>query len=103
MKIISYFFSSIFALAFFLSLIIFHPLQWVGLKIGYQSHKNVVDVLNWILTKSLLIIGNTVSCKIAHPIPKNTTIIFAANHQGLFDIPPIIWYLRSIIVSLFQK
>lgn len=103
MKLISYFFSSIFAFVFFLSLVIFHPLQWIGLKIGYQAHKNVVDILNWILTKSLIIIGNTVHFKVTHPIPENTTIIFVANHQGLFDIPPIIWYLRKYHSKFVSK
>ena len=103
MKLISYFFSSIFAFVFFLSLVVFHPLQWIGLKIGYQSHKNVVDILNWILTKSLLIIGNTVQFKVTHPIPENSTIIFVANHQGLFDIPPIIWYLRKYHSKFVSK
>ena len=103
MKLISYFFSSIFAFVFFLSLVVFHPLQWIGLKIGYQSHKNVVYILNWILTKSLLIIGNTVHFKVTHPIPDNSTIIFVANHQGLFDIPPIIWYLRKYHSNFVSK
>lgn len=95
MKIVSYIFSSIFGLVFYLILLIFHPLQWLGLKIGYQAHKNVVDVLNWFLTRSLLLIGNTVHFKKHHPIPENTTIIFVANHQSLFDIPPMIWSLRK--------
>ena len=103
MKIISYFFSSIFALVFFISLLIFHPLQWIGLKIGYQSHKNMVDILNWILTKSLLIIGTTVRFTETYPIPKNTSIIFVANHQGLFDIPPMIWYLRKYHSKFVSK
>tara|TARA_B100000780_G_scaffold276885_1_gene246391 strand:+ start:1166 stop:1891 length:726 start_codon:yes stop_codon:yes gene_type:complete len=103
MKIVSYFFSSIFGLVFFLSLLVFHPLQWIGLKIGYQSHKNVVDILNWVLTKSLLLIGNTVRFTENYPIPKNTTIIFVSNHQGLFDITPMIWYLRKYHTKFVSK
>ena len=103
MKIISYFFSSIFALVFFISLLIFHPLQVIGLKIGYQSHKNMVDILNWVLTKSLLIIGTTVRFTETYPIPKNTSIIFVANHQGLFDITPMIWYLRKYHTKFVSK
>lgn len=30
-----------------------------------------------------------------YKIPENETIIFAANHQSLFDIPPMIWNLRK--------
>ena len=95
MKFISYLFSSIFGVVFLLILLVFHPLQWIGLKIGYQSHKNVVDLMNWFLVKSLLIIGNTVKFTKHHSIPKDATIIFVANHQSLFDIPPMIWALRK--------
>lgn len=95
MKILSYLFSSLFGFLFFTILLIFHPLQWIGLKIGYTAHKNVVDVLNWFLTKSLLVIGNAVFFKKNYSIPENKTIIFVANHQSMFDIPPIIWYLRK--------
>ena len=103
MKIVSYIFSSIFGLVFYLILLIFHPLQWLGLKVGYQAHKNVVDVLNWFLTRSLLLIGNTVHFKKHDTIPENTTIIFVANHQSLFDIPPMIWYLRKYHPKFVSK
>ncbi len=51
--------------------------------------------MNWFLTKSLLLVGNRVQFIKHHPIPKNTSILFAANHQSLFDIPPMIWSLRK--------
>ncbi|MEQ6124986.1 lysophospholipid acyltransferase family protein [Pseudotenacibaculum sp. MALMAid0570] len=95
MKIISYLLSLIFGVVFFLILLIFHPLQWVGLKFGYKSHKNIVDIMNWCLIQALLILGNRINFVKHYPIPENTTIIFAANHQGTFDIPPMIWYLRK--------
>lgn len=103
MKVVSFLFSSIFGLIFFLLLLIFHPLQWIGLKIGYKSHKNVVDLLNWFLTKSLLVLGNTVHFTKKYFIPENKTIIFVANHQSLFDIPPIIWYLRKHHAKFVSK
>lgn len=95
MKILSYFFSVLFALVFFIILLIFHVIQWIGLKFGYQSHKITVDWLNWFLVKSLLLLGNTVHFKKHFPLPENTSIIFVANHQSMFDIPPMIWYLRK--------
>ncbi|MDT7831209.1 lysophospholipid acyltransferase family protein [Flavobacteriaceae bacterium S356] len=95
MKILSYLLSPIFGLVFFLILLLFHPLQWIGLKIGYRTHKFVVDLMNLCLVRSLLLLGNTVKFKKHYEIPKNATIIFAANHQSLFDIPPMIWWLRK--------
>ena len=96
MKILSHILSPIFAITFLLLLVIFHPLQWLGLKLfGYKGHKSVVDVLNFFLVKSLLILGITVRLKNEHKLPKNTSLIFVANHQSTFDIPPIGWYFRA--------
>lgn len=104
MKIISYILSSIFAIVFYLFLIIFHPLQWLGLKIfGYKGHKFVVDYMNWFLTKSLLLLGTSVTVENKQKLPENTTLIFVANHQGMFDIPPIIWAFRKYHPKFVSK
>ncbi len=104
MKIISYLLSSIFAIVFFLLLIVFHPIQWLGLKIfGSNGHQNVVNVMNWFLVKSLLILGIPVRLKNEHSIPENETIIFVSNHQSMFDIPPIIWFFRKHIPKFVSK
>ena len=95
MKFLSYFFSCVFGIVFFLILLVFHPIQWIGLKLGYQAHKKTVDCLNWWLVKSLLILGNAVTFTKHSPIPENASIIFVANHQSMFDIPPMIWHLRK--------
>jgi 1-acyl-sn-glycerol-3-phosphate acyltransferase len=104
MKIISYIFSSIFALVFFSLLIIFHPLQWIGLNVfGYKGHKFSVDIMNWFLTKSLIILGIPVTIENKQKIPENKTIIFVSNHQGIFDIPPIIWSFRKYHPKFVSK
>lgn len=103
MKFLSYIFSTLFAVVFFLILLIFHVFQWIGLKFGYKSHKVTVDWLNWFLVKSLLVLGNTVTFKKHYPIPENTSIIFVANHQSMFDIPPMIWHLRKYHPKFVSK
>jgi len=96
MKIVSYILSPIFALVFYALLIIFHPIQWLGLKLfGYKGHKFVVDYMNWVLMKSLLFLLVPVKIENEHDLPENTNLIFVANHQGMFDIPPIIWKFRK--------
>ncbi|MGG8496077.1 lysophospholipid acyltransferase family protein [Tenacibaculum sp. TC6] len=96
MKIISHLLSPIFGLVFFLLLLIFHPIQWIGLHVfGKKGHQKVVDFMNWCLVKSLLILGIRVKLINKHKLPENTTILFVANHQSLFDIPPVIWYFRK--------
>ncbi|MFY0631955.1 MAG: 1-acyl-sn-glycerol-3-phosphate acyltransferase [Flavobacteriaceae bacterium] len=95
MKVISYFFSLVFGVVFLLILLLFHPIQWICLKLGYTPHKKSVDLMNWFLTKSLLLVGNRVQFIKHFPIPENSTVLFVANHQSLFDIPPMIWSLRK--------
>ena len=96
MKILSYILSPIFALVFYTLLIIFHPMQWLGLKLfGYKGHKFVVDYMNWVLMKSLLFLLIPVKIENNYDLPEDTTLIFVANHQGMFDISPIIWKFRK--------
>ncbi|MBA6156863.1 1-acyl-sn-glycerol-3-phosphate acyltransferase [Tenacibaculum sp. S7007] len=104
MKILSYFLSSIFAVVFFSLLLVFHPLQWIGLKLfGQNGHQNVVDIMNWFLIKSLLILGIRVQVENDQDLPENTTLIFVSNHQSTFDIPPIIWHFRKHYPKFVSK
>lgn len=104
MKILSHILSPVFAIIFYVLLIIFHPLQWIALKLfGHKGHQKVVDVLCWFLIKALLFLGVTVSFKNNYKIPSKRTIIFVSNHQGMFDIPPIIWFLRKYVPKFVAK
>ncbi len=104
MKIISHILSPIFALVFYSLLLIFHPLQWLGLKLGGQDgHQKVVNIMSWFLVKSLLFLGVIVKFKNEHDIPKDKTIVFVSNHQGMFDIPPIVWFLRKHVPKFVSK
>lgn len=96
MKLISYFFSLWFGLLFSFILILFLPLQWLGLKLlGYKGHKAVVDFMNFLLVKCLLLLGVSVKYTGEKDLPPATTLIFVSNHQGLFDTPPLSWHFRK--------
>ncbi len=96
MKFLSYVLSSVFAVIFFLTILIFHPLQWLSLNLlGKNSHKKVVEVLNFVIIKLMLIVGTRVILKNKYKIPKECSIIFVSNHQSIFDIPPIVWFFRK--------
>jgi len=96
MKILSYILSSIFVSVFLLILLVFHPLQWIALKFfGQNAHAKVVDYMNWMLFKSLLILGVPVQIENKYKMPQGVPLILVANHQSLFEISPISWYFRK--------
>ncbi|HSI70538.1 MAG TPA: lysophospholipid acyltransferase family protein [Gillisia sp.] len=95
-KILSYPLTVICYFFFFSNLLLFHVIQWLALKLGgYQAHKKSVDIFNLFLMRSLNIMGTRFSIDNPYDIPINRTCIFVANHQGMYDIPPIIWFLRK--------
>lgn len=91
-------------LYFGLCLVIFHPIQWISFKIGgYSSHKSVVDILNWFLTSSYYLLGNRVKFINKQRLPTNRPIVFISNHQSMYDIPPLIYYLRKHHAKFISK
>lgn len=103
-KLLSYPISAIYYLCFGLFLAIFHPIQWVCFTIfGYQAHKRTVDYLNFFLVRCTNILGTTYTFKNRELIPENVPIIFVANHQSLYDIVGIIWYLRKHHAKFVSK
>jgi 1-acyl-sn-glycerol-3-phosphate acyltransferase len=95
-KFLGYFFGSIFHVVFFLFLCIFHPIQWVCFKLfGYKAHKVSVDILNLFLTYSNWFLFNSVTFTNRQKLPVDRPIIFVANHQSMYDIPGIIWFLKQ--------
>lgn len=103
-KLLSYPISVIYYVAFLLCLLVFHPIQWVCYNIfGYQAHKKSVDYLNFFLVKCTAILGTTYRFKNVEKIPANTPLIFVANHQSMYDIIGIIWFLRKFHPKFVSK
>lgn len=103
-KILSYPLSALAMLLFFLGLIVFHPIQWVCFNVfGYQAHKKSVDYLNFCLLRVANLIGTTFKFENREDIPENAPLIVVANHQSLYDIIGIIWFLRKFHPKFVSK
>jgi 1-acyl-sn-glycerol-3-phosphate acyltransferase len=103
-KFLGYILSPIAVAVFFLFLLIFHPLQWICLRLGgYAAHKRCVDILNFCLVTSVYFAGNSVHFINKQNLPVGRPIIFMANHQSLFDIPPMIYFLRKYHAKFVSK
>lgn len=91
-------------LTFLLALLFFHPIQWICFNvIGYQAHKKSVDYLNLVLLRISHFLGTTYKVENREVIPEGVPIIFVANHQSLYDIIAMIWFLRKFHPKFVSK
>jgi 1-acyl-sn-glycerol-3-phosphate acyltransferase len=103
-KFLGYIFSPVFYFFFILSLLIFHPIQWIAFRLfGYKAHKHAVDLLNFFLTYSHVFLGSSTTFINNQNLPTDRPIIFVANHQSMYDIPALIWFLRKHHVKFISK
>ena len=95
-KILDYILGSIYLLYFGIILVIFHGIQFIAYEaFGQKAHQKTVEWLNFWIVFGWYLTGSSVSFKINAELPKDKTIIFISNHQSMFDIPGIIWFLRK--------
>lgn len=59
--------------------------------------------MNWLLTGTYYVLGNTVKFTNKQNLPIGRPIIFIANHQSLYDIPVMIWFLRKYHAKFISK
>lgn len=103
-KIISYPFTVLFYLCFGITILFFHAVQWLCFNgFGYAAHKKSVDCFNWTLLRCLNVLGTTFHIDINTSIPNNVPIVIVSNHQSMWDIPPISWYLRKYHPKFISK
>lgn len=103
-KIIAYPLSVIYYLFFGITLLVFHPVQWVCFNLfGYQAHKKSVDIFNFCLLRCLNILGTRIHFENAYVLKKDRPHIIVANHQSLYDISPIMWYFRKLHPKFISK
>lgn len=95
-KALDYILSTVYLVYFFLILIIFHPIQVLCYHFfGQRVHQKSVHALNFFLLYGVIILGTRLSFIEKTKLPTDKPIIFVANHQSLFDIIGMIWYLRQ--------
>lgn len=95
-KLLAYPLSVLYYIFFGLTLVIFHPIQWFCLKFfGYNAHRISVVYLQFCLMRCLTILGTRFSFKQPYTIGTNQPLIIVANHQSMYDIPPLLYYMRK--------
>ncbi len=95
-KFLAYPLSIIYFVFFGLTLLVFHPIQWVCFNLfGYKAHSASVALLNLCLLRCTHILGTTYSFNNPYEIPSGKPKIIVLNHQSLHDISPVLWFMRK--------
>lgn len=95
-RIVDYLLSIVYIFFFSAFLLIFHPIQLIAFHLfGPKIHQKTVHALNFFLLYSVYCTGSSLKFIKKAPIPSGRPLIFVSNHQSMFDIIGIIWYLRD--------
>lgn len=101
---IDYLLNIVYYLLFGLFLVIFHPLQLLAFWLfGVRAQQKVVHVLNGFLLSCLYVLGTQLKYENKSDYDLTKPIIVVANHQSMFDIILIIWYLRGLFPIFVSK
>lgn len=102
--VLAYVLSPIYYLAFGFYLGVFHILQVIAWNVrGYEAQKKTVDIMNYLIIKSLFILGSRVRFSGFEKVPEGKPLIIVSNHQSQWDIPPIIWGFRKHYPKFISK
>lgn len=103
-KIISYPLSLVAYILFLVTICLFHPVQYVCFNLfGYEAHKRSVDVLNFFLLRIIYVTFSTVGVENKADLPTGKPLIFVSNHQSLYDVVGLAWYLRKFHPKFVSK
>lgn len=95
-KILAYPLTILYFICFGITLVVFHPIQWICFNFfGYQAHKISVDWLQFFLMRCLNVLGTRFTFTNPYDIDTDQPLIIVANHQSMYDISPIMWYMRK--------
>ena len=103
-RILAYPFSIIYYLLFGSTLVIFHVIQWLCFNLfGYNAHKKSVDALSFFLIANTYALGTRYKIRNLNKIPTGVPLIIAANHQSLYDITTMCWFMRQVHPKFISK
>ena len=92
---IRYVFSTVYFVYFCLLLLFFHGWQHLAFRLGgRRAQKRVSDWMNALIMYGWVLTGSGHRFRVVGTLPTGQPLIFVANHQSMFDISPIAWYLR---------
>lgn len=91
-------------LCFGLILLVFHLLQIIALKLGYQAHNKIVNGMLFFINLNLWWLLSPIKfTNLAGKLPPSKPSIIISNHQSMFDIPAIGQILKKLHPKYIAK
>lgn len=103
--LLDYLLYPLFVLSFLLVLVVFELIERVAFAFGGRRalKRRVIPWMSFWLLQVLKVIGVRVSCRGAAVIDTSLPYIIVSNHQSLFDIPIIGYFLRDTTPQFIAK
>lgn len=95
-RVLEYVLSVIYYIWFGLVFLGFHVAGLIAYR--NKNRKSLLktkEYFSLFIMRGLLILNNRVRFVNSHDLPANRPLLIVTNHQSIYDIPPIIWYLRK--------
>ena len=96
--------SAVYYLLFGITLVVFHAIQWLCFNLfGYNAHKKSVDIMSFFLVANTYVLGTRYKIRNLEKLLPGVPLIIAANHQSLYDITTICWFMRKVHPKFISK
>lgn len=102
--LICWIFTPLFLIVFGGTLSLFHIPLIIAHHISLQAQRTTLEAMNWCLIQALSWFALTrFKVTFETELPQSTPLIIVANHQSMFDIPLLVWYLRKSVPHFIAK
>jgi 1-acyl-sn-glycerol-3-phosphate acyltransferase len=103
-KLLAYPLTVLYLMIFGMCLLFFHPIQvFCNTVLGYKAHKKSVDLLQLCLVRCLRVLGTRVTWEDPYNLPTDRPLLVVSNHQSMYDVSPIMWYMRKHHIKFVSK
>ena len=102
-KILSWMLTPIHIVFFFSILCFFHPFQIISSWLGRRAQLWVMERMCATLLWNMRLSGTRITFESVEPLPLDRPLIFVSNHQSMYDVPFIWWYLRKHLPRFISK
>jgi len=103
-RVVGWILSPLHIVLFVVILLVFHlPLVIASKLFGQAAFDRVLQLMNLALLTNMRLAGTRIKFEKRGEIPTTGPVIYVANHQSMYDIPFLVWYLRSRMPRFIAK